>query len=879
MASSRRLATSLCVLCVLFLFGAGCRTSVGDGTAAFFQGPVSTPEEFLGFEVGADYHLATYEEALGYWERLASQTKRMQLFDMGTTAMGRRMKYAVISSEANMARLDEYKDISRKISLTRGVDEEAAAALAQKGKTVVWIDGGLHASECANAQQMIQLAYDLVTGEDAETKRIRENVIALLVFPNPDGMTMLAEWYRPNVGSPYEVSPMPWVYNKYAGHDNNRDAFYANLQETRNLMRVQYHEWFPTVLLNHHQTAPFPARIWIPPFAEPTNADIHPLIWRAQNLIGAAMGMAFDAAGQPGAISRIAFDGYYPGYMTAITDGHNCPSILTEIALYRYATPRFYSVEDFPPAYKDLTPGRFYPTPWKGGWWRLSDAVEYGLTASKAVLDVSARYREELLTNKYKMGQDAIRDGIENKPHGWIISPEQHDTGAPADMLSKLILLGAEVYQAEESFAQGGVEYPGGTYFVPASQAFGPFVKEMFQRQTYPDLRQYPHLWQNMVGTPLKGEEPLRPYDAAGWTLPIQFGVSYVEMAEPPKMAAKIVTEVPAPSGSLEGSGPSMLFGNHDNASFRAVNSILAAGGRVSRMLEEATVGGRRYKKGAFVADAGSLSLEKLKEIALQTGISMASAPDVPAKTEALKPWRLGLYRSWVASMDEGWMRLIFDEGGFPHKSLTNADIKAGRLREAFDVIVLPDQSPEAIVNGHASGTMPPDYTGGITEEGVVNLRRFVEAGGTLICNNSSGMLAIERFDLPVKNILRGVTPKEFYIAGSIVKMDYDTGHPLAFGMPEMGVAFFSRAMVFEAGGRAEVVARYPKDSLLLSGWSHGEEKIQGQASVVDVPLGKGRVILFGFNVVNRWQTPASLKLLFNAIHYGVARTDSPAGT
>ena len=871
-----RLTRWVWALCVVSLLVSGCRSQMGE---AILGTRVDTPEDFLGFKPGADYRLATYEEAMGYWERLAGQTKRMELFDMGTTPMGRPMKYAVISSEENMARLEEYKEISRNISLVRGVDEAAAARLAERGKAVVWVDGGLHASECAPAQAMIQLAYELVTGDDPETSRIRENVIALLVFPNPDGMTLLADWYHPNVGTPYEVSPMPWVYNKYVGHDNNRDAFYANLIETRNTMRVQYHEWFPTVLLNHHQTAPFPARIWIPPFAEPTNADIHPLIWRAQNLIGSAMGLAHDAAAQPGAISRIAFDGYYPGYMTAITDGHNCPSILTEIALYRYATPRFYSVDEFPSAYQDLTPGRFYPTPWEGGWWRLGDAVAYAITASKAVLDVSARYREEFLLNKYRMGKDAIDAGLQEKPHGWIISTEQHDPSAPADMLNRLILLGTEVYQTEEAFTHAEESYPQGTYVIPASQAFGPFVKAMLQRQRYPDLRESPHLWQNMVGTPVKGEEPLRPYDAAGWTLPIQFGVDYVEMEQPLNVAMKLVAEVPAPSGSLEGMNTHVLFRHQDNRSLEAVNRILDMGGRVSWTLEETTVDGEGYPKGTFIAEAGSVGAGKLAEIANETGVRMTAASNAGVKTQELRPWRLGLYKAWVPSADEGWMRLLFDEGGFPYRSVTNTDIKAGGLREAFDVIVLPDQAASAIVDGHRRGTVPAEYAGGITADGVANLRRFVEAGGTLICNNSSSTLAIENFNLPVRNLLQGVPPTEFYIAGSILRMDYDTDHPVAFGMPERGVAFFSRAMVFEllAGRdrsmRPAVIARYPNEPLLLSGWSFGEEKIRGKASVVDVPLGRGRVVMFGFNVINRLQTPSVLKLFFNAIHYGGSRT------
>jgi len=831
---------------------------------------VVTPEQCLGFKPGADYHLATYEQAIGCYEKMASQTGRMKIFQAGTTAMGRPMKYAVVSSEANIARLDEWRDISKKLSLVHGVSETEAKALAERGKVVVWLDGGLHASECAPAQQMIQLAYDLVTGEDEKTRQIRDNVVALLVFPNPDGMTLLSEWYQGNVGTPFETSPMPWVYNKYGGHDNNRDAFYANMVETENMMRLQFHEWLPEIVLNQHQTAPFPARIFVPPYAEPTNPAVHPLIWRESSMIGSAMGWAFDRAGQTGVISRIAFDSFYPGYFTSIPDSHNCPGILTEIALFRYATPREYSVNEFPEAFQDLRPGRFYPTPWKGGWWRLGDATAYALTASKAVLDVASRYREDFLLNKYLMGRDAIASGQQKPPYGWIIPPGQRDPGAVTTMLNKLILLGTEIYTAEAPFDDGGKSYPAGTYLVPASQPFGPFVKEMFERQDYPDLRKYPQLWQNMVGQPVKAEDPLRPYDAAGWTLPLQFGVNYVEMTKAVDVKRAPVVEAKAPAGSVVGRGTQYVFSHDESDSFRAVNALLAAGAKVGWARESFSFEGKTYPRGAYLVDGGSIPAAKLGEIAAKSRVVMTGVKS--AAVQALRPLRLGLYKSWVASMDEGWTRLILEQFGFPYSTVSDADIRAGALNARFDVIMLPDQDPESIIDGHAAGVVPQKYAGGITAAGVQNLRQFVEAGGVLIANGNASTLAIDQFKLPVTNVVKGANPREFFIPGSILKMDYDTTQPIAFGMPDRGVAFFARSLVFKVGSAAAgsvptVVARYPREPLLLSGWALGDDRIQGEGSVVSVPLGKGRVVLFGFGVINRWQTPAVLPLLFNALY------------
>ncbi len=355
-----------------------------SGTLCLSQ--VTAPENYLGFKPGADFHLANYEQAIGYFEKIASESKRMLVLDMGPTSEGRRMKYAVISSEENIEKLDLYKEINKKLSLYRGISEEEARRLADQGKAVIWIDCGLHATEASPAQHALQLAYDIVTGEDRSTRLIRENVIFLLVFANPDGLTLISDWYMKNVGTKYETSRMPELYQKYAGHDNNRDSFIANLQEVKNMNRATCQEWFPEILYNLHETAPFPARIWMPPESEPMNPNLHPIIVRWKNLIGAAMGKAFEEANQPGAISRISFDSWYPGYVTQFVDGHNIPSILTETANFRYATPNYYTLSDFPERYRDLTKGVFYPNPWEGGWWRLGDAVAYNLTASKAVL-------------------------------------------------------------------------------------------------------------------------------------------------------------------------------------------------------------------------------------------------------------------------------------------------------------------------------------------------------------------------------------------------------------------------------------------------------------------------------------------------------------
>jgi len=375
----------------------------------------------------------------------------------------------------------------------------------------------------------------------------------------------------------FEVSPLPYLYHHYAGHDNNRDSYLANLKETQHMTRLVNQEWYPVILYNHHQTAPFPARIWIPPNSEPTNPNVHPLIVRWQNLTGSAMGAAFDSEGKEGAISRILFDTWYPGYVTQAVDSHNIISILTETALYRYATPKFYTVRDFPAEYQDLTMSAFYPSPWKGGWWRLQDAVDYCLTASKAVLEVAARFRQELLYNKYKMASEVMARFQKEPPYAWIFPRDQVDPGNLSLLMNRMILLGIEVYEAQEDFSCDGIFYPKGTLIIPMSQPFALFAKNMLEEQHYPDLRKYPDLWQGLVQSRKIEGAPLEAYDMMGWTLSYQFNLKVQAAGSPVTVKLNRLPEVAPPPGKIEGSGATAFLVDHgQNASFIAMNRILS---------------------------------------------------------------------------------------------------------------------------------------------------------------------------------------------------------------------------------------------------------------------------------------------------------------
>ena len=840
---------------------------------------ITTPENYLGFKPGDDFHLATYEQLIGYFELIASESNRIQVFDMGPTTMGRRMKYAIISSEENMANLKKYREISRKLSLARGVSEQEAKNLAIEGKVIVWIDSGLHSSETSPPMHQFQLVYDLLTGDEDPIRFIRDNVILLLVQANPDGMTLVSDWYSSNVGTPYEMSRLPFLYHKYAGHDNNRDAFMANLLETQNMNRTVGKEWFPELMYTQHESAPFPARIWMPPNPEPVNPNIHPIVTRWKNLVGSAMGQGFDAADQPGALSRTAFDLWYPGYSDGpAVETHNIPTILTETANFGYATPRYIRINDFPEPYRDLTVGTFYPSPWRGGWWRLRDAIAYNLTASKSVLDVAAKYRFEFLYYKYKMGKDVMEKFSKEPPYGWIFPLDQRDPGTSLLMLNRFIGYGIEVYSADESFTHEGIAYPKGSYIIPTSQAFGSYAKNILEKQEYPDLRKYGHLWQGLSRTVRWDGAPLAPYDGVGWTLPLQMGIDADQMSTPLTVAKTLIPETISVPGSIKGSGTHYILSSASNKSVTAAIRVLKAGGRVSRALSGFHVNGKPFPSGSYVVDSGSLSKAALADIASETGITFFGGK-VSGELNPVQIPRIALYKSWVANMDAGWISLIFDRFEIPFHALTDAEIKAGNLHDRFNVIILPDQSSSSIINGHRKGTMPPDYVGGITKDGAGNLKTFVNNGGTLVCNKSSTGFAINEFKLPIKNVLTDVKSDTFNCPGSILRVSYKTGHPLTFGLEENGMGYFSRGKAFDLiidsdeeeqeknkKISTQIVAFYPDESLLLSGWILGEELLRGKSAILEVSYENGTILLFGFNFHNRAQSYANFKLLFNAI-------------
>jgi hypothetical protein len=845
--------------------------------AAAAQASVPTPREYLGFQPGDDYKLADYAQIAGYFQTLARVSDRIRLVEYGRSSLGKPMYVAFLSAPENLSRLDRYREISRRLALGQ-VQAGDARALAAEGKVVVWIDSGLHASEVAPVQHAPELAYRMVSGEDEETRAIRQNVVLMQVPAiNPDGLDWIVHWYRPNTGTPYEAAPLPWLYQKYAGHDNNRDWFMLNLEETRHTARLLFREWFPQIVYNQHQAPPFPARIFIPPYAEPLNPHIPSTVMEGINLIGMAMKERFARENKPGVLSYWGFDAWWDGGLRSVPEFHNMHGILTETALNSYATPRTYDPKDFPANFGNGIPARepsvFYERPWMGGKWGTRDAIDYMLTADFAILSHAATKRADYLLKSYEMARAAIEAGERGKPYAYVIAPEQWDQPTALEMLERLSLAGVEVRRAAVPFHAGGKQYPAGTFVLPAAQPFRPYLMDLLEPQKYPELK-------SGVSGPAK-----RPYDIAGWTLSMQMGVTVDRVDE--KFEAELApVEEFRTEGAVSGSGTLVMLDHRENASFLATAFLLERAERIEWTADGGIVIDSAYVNGPA----------RTENFARQFGVAVTLATARSAKPVfELKRPRVALYQPWVANADEGWTEWLLDRYRVPYTLVHNDDLRQPGLRSRFDTLILASQSADSILHGVRHGEMTPpgdhservpevtvqrpEYAGGIEIAGLGTLQQFVASGGTLVALDTASELPMHYFPLPLRNLVR--PGSEFYCPGSLIRLTVDTTQPLAFGLPKEVIAFSSGGEAFDITlaadynkGEREIrtVAKFAKVNLLASGWVSGAQVVEGKAALAEVRYGQGRVVLFAFRPQFRGQPHGTFKFLLNAIYLGSAQ-------
>jgi zinc carboxypeptidase len=838
---------------------------------------VTTPEAHFGFRMGTDGLLAGSEAIERYFERVAEESGRVKIIDLGPTSEGHRTIAAIISAPENIRRLEDIRAANQRLADPRMLPSSEAVRLAGSQPAVVAIGASIHSSEIGATQAANELLYTLTSSEDPSILTVLRNVVIILIPSlNPDGHRLVVDWYQRTKGTSFEGGPMPWLYHKYVGHDINRDAFMMNMVENRNLARFFYTSWHPQVFLTMHQMEMNGPRFFVPPNTDPIDANYDPLIWRSAALLGDAMALELQRDRHLGVVSNAKYDYYWPGFEDSAPIGHNTVCLLTEVASVNVASPVSISPAELRAGFKGLPDYRAqinFPEPWPGGRWTLRDIVDYDLSAVRGLLFAAGAYREQLLQNFYEMGRRAVESGRHGGPFAFVVTRDQHDPLAVRKLEQLLIDGGIEIHRTTAPFRADGTIYPEGSDIILLAQPYRAYVKTLLERQSYPIRR----------GSPTG--PPDRPYDVAGWTLPAQMGVTVKTIEGPfdPPAMTRVTTATVAPAGVLGERRPAYwMVDARGTGGAVAINRLVGAGAAPSWTLDAVDTAGFRYAAGSLVVPYAKPLEPVVADIASALGLRVEGVSGkLPQRRVLLGRARTALYQPWVENIDEGWTRWLLEAFEFPFVTVKDADIKNGNLHASFDVIILPSAPPDRLVSGHPAGTVPTEYTGGLGPSGLEALKAFVEAGGTLVSLAQSSGLVISAFGLPIRDVAREREDRLF-CPGSILRLDLDPARPLGFGMGLETAAFFTFSSAFEPvaprgaaighGGdppatrAVETAARYGKKDLLLSGWLEGEETIAGRAAVVQVSYGAGHVVLLGFPVQHRGQSYATFRLLFNAI-------------
>ncbi|HSP61745.1 MAG TPA: M14 family metallopeptidase [Pyrinomonadaceae bacterium] len=788
---------------------------------------IPSPSSVLGFSPGDDRTIADWKQITSYFALLGKTSNRVSVQTIGQSTLGRTMIAAFISAPENIRNLEKYKAIQARLADPRKVTSDAERdQLIKEGKTVVAISCSIHSTEIVASQMSMQLSYNLASATDEDTLAILHHTILILIpSPNPDGVDIVANYYRKTLGTAAEGRDPPELYHHYAGHDDNRDWFMLDLKETKAITRLFWKEWFPEIVYDIHQQGSNGSRFFVPPFYDPPNPHIAPLLLRQVGLIGHKMAADVTAAGFRGVLTNALYDTWWHGGFRTAPYFHNSIGILTEAASARIMTPSNVTREQLSRSGTrgmrtalDVTTN--FPESWPGGAWHPRDIMQMEMIACHSVLSLAANYRADYLRNFYELGKAGLASPAEGDPVGYLIPAGQGRDENVAKMIGALVEQGVEVYRLDHELhaklakqsigrisptASGRTlvwglgsesletapEVAAGSYVVFLNQPYRQNVLALFEPQVYPD---------RMTAT----GEAERPYDVAGWTLPMSMGLE----------------------------GP-------------AVISIREA------------------------ASERKLTLIKNEnDVRRDLGLPLWTSDKSPIMNPIKAGIRVGIYQGARGNMDEGWTRYVFDTFNAPYQSLRDAAINETNLRASYDAIVLPSDRTREPAD---SGAPTAEGGAGISDKGFVNLARFVEDGGTLICFDGSCGSLIKRWKLPLRNVLEGLRSSDFYCPGSILRIDVDTSNPIARTMSKDVDAYFINSSAFEATDkdRVQIIARYAKENILRSGWLLGEDKIKDRVALAEVEMGKGRVVLFAFRPQHRGQTWGTFPFIWNAIDVG----------
>ena len=838
---------------------------------------IPSPKEFYGFKMGSDRKLARWDKIVEYLHVLDRNSDRIKVSELGKSTMGNPFILAIISSPENLARMDRLKEISSKLADPRGLSEQEVEKLIEEGTSVVALSMSLHASEVAACQMSSELAYELITSDTPEIKKIREEVV-LLLFPsvNPDGQIMVVDWYNKYPGTEYEGVSLPWLYHKYVGHDNARDGFMLTQVETQLFVKTVFREWHAHAHVDFHQMGSYGARYYIPPYCDPINPHMDPVLWREHQLYGAYMAVKLEEAGKIGQESAVGYTGYWIPALHLIANFHNCAGMITESASVRIASPVYVNPSQLQPArrgrpeYKAQTT---FPNPWPGGWWHLRDLVEQQKISALAVLEIAANLKRTVLKSMYLKAKRNIEKGKHEAPHAFVVPKAQHDPLTALKMLDVLSLAGVEIHRAKEEFQIDGTIYPVGTHVIFLAQPLRSYVKTLLERTFYPD-----NDW-----TRARDGSPMRPYDMTTYTLAEFMGVRVVPIDTEIRGEFEKLERIEYPEGRVLGESPyGYVLSCRYNDSFTAAMRLIAKGYKVSRIDEAISIREERFQPGAFLIPAQDNLVKALSEIAGSLHLIFFPLKECSAKSHELKPPKVGMYqRYYGGNMDEGWTRWILEKFEIPYTTVMDKEIKDGKLEEEYDVLIIPSDSKAMITGegreelyrrrGRPPSRYPPEYQSGIGKEGVENLRKFVEAGGTIVALNDACGFVIDEFKLPVRNVLAGLQSKDFFCPGSTIRVCIDNCSPTAYGMPLEGLIVFWNSPAFAVTPTVHnedyrIVVRYPEERMLQSGWLIGEKNLSRKAAMIDAKQGKGRLVLIGFRPQLRAQTHGTLKFLFNTL-------------
>jgi len=851
---------------------------------------MQTPEKFLGFRVGADTKLARWDKIVDYMRLVSTASDRVRFRELGKSTQGNPFIALEISSAENLKKIDYYRGLERRLYFRDGTPTDAQRdEIFQAGKAVVIVTCNIHSTEIGSSQMVLDLVYRLATDNSPRVQHVLNNVILLLVPSlNPDGQIMVVDWYNKNLGTEFEPSSMPWLYHQYVGHDNNRDMYMFTQKESQLTAKLLWQDWYPAVWLDEHQQGNSGARIFVMPATDPINPNVHPLIYRWNGLFGQTQGAALEAAGKDGIIYNATYTNFWQGAMAWSGWWHNQIGLLTEVASVRIASPTDQRRAEMgrPPAPAagegggrggggrggdaggmmaaptDVMPRTEYPRPWLGGHWTLRDIVDYELIATMATLELAADQRETLLRQIYEVNRATMEAGKKGDPAAIVVTPStQHDPAAAYRLIGRLQMGGVDVYQADAAFKGDDKDYPAGSFVIPMTQVFARYAKDMLEKQTYPEVRR---------GGPNSPPDP--PYDVTSWSLGMLLGVDVTFVKKPIGEGVRLtkVNDEPKIAGAVTGAGKHFVFDYTGPDGATAINRLLKDGARVNLVQTQDASG--QHSRIEVTGATPKLMQTIASSVGLQIRADDKLAAPGSGKSIALKAPRLALYQPWSGNMDEGWTRWVIEQYEFPYTSVHNAEIRAGKLRDKFDVILFADQQPTSIIRGTEAASVRPEYRGGIGEEGVKALKAFVAQGGTLVMLGNACDFAIDQFPLPVKNLKRGLSRDQQFAPGTIMRIQVDTAHPMGSGMDANTYGFYINSPFFGltegfASQKTAVIARYPNADLVASGWLKGEELMTGRAAVVSVDLAPGRIVLFGLRPQHRAQTQATFPLLFNAIY------------